>query len=52
MNKVFSTRLFCEWRCREIQKSVISLPLCKCMWSHELAQILSSSGERPKLWVC
>ena len=28
-----------------IQKSVLGLPLCKCMCSHELAQILSSSGE-------
>ena len=35
-----------------VRKSVISLPLCKCMTflcSHEFAQILSSSGGKPKL---
>jgi len=32
-------------------ESILGLSLCKCMCSHELAK-QSSSGERPKLWVC
>jgi len=33
-----------------VNKSVLGPLLCKCICSHDLVQILSSSPERPRLW--
>jgi len=32
-----------------VRKSVLGLLLCKCICSHELAQTLSSSGDKPEV---
>jgi len=35
-----------------VRRSSLGPLLWKCICSHELAQTLSSSGDKPKMWVC